>query len=151
MASFRTWPDGEVLMLFDMTGVNGDDGTGAIARVLHSESISEFSCFFHLHRGHFGFSHSGSSFRIASLSSRKTYEHLSYRDWVFVPETLRKGKIQGQGSSSTDIDTNIWHLPGVSRALQLDLHIEMKEDIMQEASARNSEVYMNLTIGRLAA
>lgn len=37
MASFRTWPDGEVLMLFDMTGVNGDDGTGAIARVLHSK------------------------------------------------------------------------------------------------------------------
>jgi hypothetical protein len=64
---------------------------------------------------------------------------------------LLEGKIKGQHSSSTDINRNIWHLPGVSRALQLDLHIEMKEDIVQEASARNSEGYMNLTIGRLAA
>lgn len=94
-----------------MDNNDGESGSNAIdieLVVLLGESISEFSCFFHLHRGHFEFSHSASSFRIASLSSRKTYEHLSYRDWVFVPKTLRKGKIEGQRSSSTDI--NIKHL-----------------------------------------
>jgi hypothetical protein len=103
---------------------DGESGSNAIdvkLGALLGESILEISCFFLLHRGHYGFSHSASSFRMGSLSSRKTYEHIMYRDWVFVPETLRKGEIEGQRSSSTDININIWHLPGVSRALQLNL------------------------------
>jgi hypothetical protein len=68
-----------------------------------------------------------------------------------LPRNFAETQIKGQGSSSTDINTNIWHLPGVSRALQLNLDGDTKKDIVQEASARNSGGYMNLTVGRLAA
>jgi hypothetical protein len=52
----------------------------------------------------------------------------TYRKWAFVSETLRQGKIKGQRSSSTDINMNIWHLPGVSRALRLNLDGDTKKD-----------------------
>jgi hypothetical protein len=42
MASFRTWPDGEVLMLFDMTG---SMATTVQARSLGCFTVSQFPSF----------------------------------------------------------------------------------------------------------